>query len=81
MGSGEAITSCKNNKNIFYARYKDGLYQLNINSHQVDKVLDNYQSRFIMSLSISPNEGVRGHQTTPGEMEIDENPKSTFTTL
>jgi Tol biopolymer transport system component len=78
MGSGEAIAACKNNEDIFYARYKEGLYQLNINSHQVDKILDNCQSRFIMSLSISPDgksiiyERVRGHQTTPGGMEIDE---------
>lgn len=78
MANGEAVAECRNNENIYYARYQDGLYQLNIASHQVDKVMDNCQSRYIVSLSMSPDgksiifERVRGHQTTPGGMEIDE---------
>lgn len=78
MATGEAVAACRNNDNIYYLRYQDGLYKLNIASHQVDKVMDNCQSRYIVSLSMSPDgksiifERVRGHQTMPGGMEIDE---------
>ncbi|MDR0801586.1 hypothetical protein [Fluviicola sp.] len=78
MNDGEDVGACRNNENLYYALYKNGLYRLNLVSRQVDKIMECCQSRFIMSLSMSPDgksiifERVRGHQTTPGGMVIDE---------
>ncbi|MDR0801585.1 hypothetical protein [Fluviicola sp.] len=78
MNGGEAVAACRNNENLYYARYMNGLYQVNIASRQEEKIMECCQSRYVVSLSMSPNgkniifERVRGHQTTPGGMVIDE---------
>jgi len=75
---GEPTAACKNSQYIYYVQQMNGLFRLNIATHQVDKLMDNCQSKYIRSLSMSPDgqrllfERVRGHQTVPGGGMIDE---------
>ena len=75
---GEATTSCKNDKYIYYVQHQNGLFRLDLATRKVEKMMNNCRSRYITSMSVSPDgnsilfERVRGKQTEPGGQNIDE---------
>lgn len=75
---GQLHATCKNDQHIYYVQFWNGLYRLDINTKQTEKIMDNCRSRYINTLSMSPDgnfllyERVRGEQTTPGGTNIDE---------
>ncbi len=78
FSEGAPHALCKNNDNVYYVRFTNGLYSFNLNTNQETKLMDNCDSKYIETLSMSPDgkniiyERVRGKQLTPGGGGIDE---------
>lgn len=78
FNNGEVTTVCKNDKYLYYVQHQNGLFRLDLATRKVDKMMNNCRSRYITSMSMSPDgnsilfERVRGKQTEPGGQNIDE---------
>lgn len=76
-GLGFPTSICKNSKKLFFTQFQKGLFGLNLTNGSVEKIITNCQSKYITSLSMSPNgdyiiyEQVKGVQTGV-DQEIDE---------
>lgn len=76
-GLGECVALCKNSNSLFYSQFQKGVFRLNLGTGAIEKIITNCQSKYITSLSMSPDgdyiiyEQVKGVQTGV-DQEIDE---------
>ena len=76
-GKGLPIAMCMNGSSLYHVQHKMGLYRFDLATQQTTLLMSNCQSRYIRSVSMSPDgkhiiyEQVKGFQTGNGD-EVDE---------